>query len=173
MRFRLRWLLLAALLLTGLWYYRSPRRAWDRFMRGIVLAQEADLVATIDFPVLRDNLRQQLSAALQRGTAPDLMARAGSVVVDQMVAQVVTPRGLTSLVTAFGTPSDDPDGQDREPGGTVTSFHYRGPSTVEVRVRPADADDTAGGIFTFTRSGLHWRLTRIWSDRLSPLGDRQ
>lgn len=171
MRIRLRWLVMAALLLTGVWYLYTPRRAWDRFMRGIVLAQPKDMDATIDFDALRDNLRQDLRIALQRNDAGDLATQVGGALLDQLVAQTVTPRGLTALVTAFGTRTPTAADRDSLNAITVTTFHYRGPSTVEVRVHPASTDAQGAGVFTFTRSGLHWRLTRIWSDRLARLGD--
>jgi hypothetical protein len=171
MRIRLRWLVMAALLLTGVWYLYTPRRAWDRFMRGIVLAQPKDMDATIDFDALRDNLRQDLRAALQRNGSSDLVLRASGALLDQLVAQTVTPRGLTSLVTAFGTRTPQAADRDSLDAITVTTFHYRGPSTVDVRIRPASADAQGAGVFTFTRSGLRWRLTRVWSDRLARLGD--
>jgi len=163
-----RWLLVAAVLLTGIWYVTSPRRAWDRFLGAIVMGQEAELQATIDFPTLRDNLRVDLRAAMSQRS--DLSGAIGGVLVDQLVSGIVTPLGLTRLVTAFGTRSPSAADRDSLDARTVTSFRYRGPSTVDVRLRAASADPSSAGVFTFTRSGLRWRLTRIWSDRLPTMG---
>lgn len=83
----------------------------------------------------------------------------------------MTPQGLGSLVTAFGMRTPGAADRDTLDARTVTSFRYRGPSTVDVRIRAASADPNEAGVFTFTRQGLQWRLTRIWGSSLSRLGD--
>ncbi len=164
-----RWLLLGAVFLAGIWYVYTPRRAWDRFLRGVVFAQEGDLQATVDFPTLRDHLRRDLRAGLAHQSS--MPATAMGPVVDQLVGQVMTPRGFASVVTAFGMRIPGAADRDTFDARTVTSFRYRGPSTVDVRIRAASADPSDAGVFTFTRQGIQWRLTRIWGSRLTRLGD--
>jgi hypothetical protein len=168
---RFRWLLLALVLLTGVWYYLTPRRAWDDFLEAIVTGQEARLQATIEFPILRDNLKGDLRAALEgrvQGEAPVLAGLSG-VLIDPLVNATVTPQGLARLVTGFGTRTPHPDEADSLAAGSETSWHYRSPSRVDVRVRARGADPIDAGIFTFQRFGLSWRLVRIWSERLATL----
>lgn len=164
-----RWLLLGAVLLTGIWYLYTPRRAWDRFLQGVVLADPSELQATVDFPTLRDQLRRDLEAGL--ASRSSLAAATAGPIVDQLIAQVMTPRGLASLVTAFGMRTPEAADRDTLDARTVTSFRYRGPSTVDVHIRAASADPEDSGVFTFTRQGLQWRLTRIWGSGLTRLGD--
>jgi hypothetical protein len=58
------------------------------------------------------------------------------------------------------------------PENVVTSFRYKSPSRVDVRIRSAESTDANAGVLTFTRSALTWRLTRITSDRLMSAGSR-
>lgn len=168
MRRILRWLLPLAVLLIGVWYVTSPRRAWDHFLHAIVTGQESELQATIDFPELRSNLRRDIRTAL--ASRPGVPAALTGPLADQIIATAVTPRGLSRLVTAFGTRTPDPTDIDSLEASTVTSFRYRSPSRVEVRIRPTGADPEQSGIFTFSRSGIHWRLTRISGSSLPTLG---
>lgn len=168
---RLRWLLLLLVLATGAWYLWSPRRAWDNFLQAIVVGSEADLQDTIEFPILRDNLKRDLRAALEdrvTGDAPLATGLAGAI-IDPLVNLTVTPQGLANLVTGFGTRTPEPGEADSLAAGTVTDFRYRGPSRVDVRVGARGGDPEDAGIFTFRRFGLSWRLVRIWSDQLANL----
>lgn len=164
-----RWLLLGAVLLTGIWYLYAPRRAWDRFLSAAVFGQEGPLQEAVDFPTLRGHLREDLRAAMARKSP--LTALTLGPVVDQLVEHVLTPRGLTSVVTAFGMRTPEAADRDTLDARTETSFHYRGPSTVDVRIRAASAPDAEAGVFTFTRQGLRWRLTRIGGSGLTHLGE--
>lgn len=171
MRHPIRWLLLVTLLLTGFWFYRAPRRAWDRFNRALLTGQEAELTATIDFPQVRDHLKEDLRTAIGHSSSgASLPAAVIGALAEQVVSLVVTPQGLSQLVTEFGTrrPSADTN------GGIATAsevdFRYRGVSRVDVALRSGTDAEPADGLFTFTRSGLSWRLTRVWSDRLNPTG---
>jgi hypothetical protein len=170
---RLRWLLLVLVLAIGGWYAWSPRHAWDRFLGALVSGREAELQATIDFPILRDNLRHDLRTALVRKSGSDSPIASGisGALVNSVVDMTVTPQGIARLVTGFGTRTPRPEDADSIRVGTETAFHYRSPSRVDVRVWPRGDDEQDGGIFTFERSGLSWRLVRIWSDRLADQRD--
>lgn len=166
---RLRWLLLFLVLATGAWYYRAPRRAWDRFLHALVTGREADLQAAIEFPILRDNLKRDLRAVVEdrAGDASGFAAGVAGAMIDPLVNTTITPQGLERLVTGFGTRTPEPGEADSLAAGTETAFRYRGPSRVDVRVWASGGDSDKAGIFTFRRFGLSWRLVRIWSDRLA------
>lgn len=161
-----RWLLLFAVLIIGAWYVVAPRRAYDRFLRALLTGSEAELVATVDFPRVRDNLKQDLAPALERA-AGGVGAALGGVFVEQAVNSVLTPTGLAQLVNGFGSLRTRRNEAPAEDARTVTSFRYRSPSRVEVRIRSSTDPASGAGILTFSRTALSWRLTRITSDALT------
>jgi hypothetical protein len=169
---RFRWILLLVVLLATGWYIWSPRRAWDRFLTALVTGDEQLLSATVDFPTVRENLREDLRTALAAapGSSGNLSTAVLGVLTDQVVNVAVTPQGLSDLLAGLATAQPGADTKD----GIITQtarFRYRGPSRVDIAVGTSDAPDDAKGILTFSRSGLSWRLTRVWSDRLTTHGE--
>ena len=152
---------LALLLLIALggWYYQSPSSARDRFLRALALGDEVTLEQSVDFPAVRNNLRDDLMALASRNVrlAPQLDA----ATIDPLLDVVVSPAGLEQLVNSFGIRPVEEEQQ------TVMSYHYRSASRVDVRIRSSVDAESAAGIFTLERSGASWRLVRIWSDRLA------
>jgi len=163
------WLVLAALTLSVVWYLVTPRRAWERFNRALAIGSEAELEAAINYPILRDNLKRDLRGAIDLRTKVPLPAGdLAGILIDPMVDAAITPAGLARLVTGFGVRRVA--GAEMDPfGRAVTRFRYRPPSRVDVRVWPEGSSPADGGIFTFQRSGLTWRLVRVWSDRIARL----
>jgi hypothetical protein len=160
-------LFLAAILITGVWYLWTPRRAWDRFLTAVVMADMPRLQEAVDFPILRSHLRDDIEASLVRRSGSGLGATLAAGLVTQMVNVAVTPRGMAQLITGFGTRTPRPGDVDSVEARTDLSFRYRSPSRVDVHLRPAGDDSSAAGVVTLTRSGLTWRVTRISSDRLT------
>lgn len=154
-----------ALLVTGVWYYVAPRRAYDRFLQGVAFGNEAELEATVDFPVLRMNLREDLRKGLEGRARSGIGATAAIALLGGLVDAAVTPEGLSQIVTGFGTRLPGPGAADSLTGNTITSYRYRAPSQVDVVLYPAGKTADDGGVLTFTRSGLTWKLTRAWSPR--------
>ena len=161
----LRWTLLIALVLTGAWFYWTPRRAYDRFIHAVAFANESELEATVDFPLLRMNLREDLRKGIQVRAGAGMGAGAATAMLSGLVEAAVTPEGLSQIVTGFGTRIPGPEAADSLVGNTVTSFRYRALSRVDVVLYPAGKTAEEGGVLTFTRSGLTWKLTRAWSPR--------
>ena len=92
--------------------------------------------------------------------------------MEQAVNSVLTPTGLSQLVTGFGSVRRSAADVSETLGDVVTTYRYRSPSRVEVELRPAGDPDATAGVLTFTRSALSWRLTRLSSDRLMTDGNR-
>ena len=161
----LRWTLLIVLVLTGVWYYLAPRRAYDRFLQAVAFGNEAELEATVDFPLLRMNLREDLRKGIEARARSGLGATVATAMLGGLVDAAVTPEGLSQIVTQFGTRLPGPDAADSLTGTAVTSYRYRAPSQVDVVLYPAGKTADDGGVLTFTRSGLTWKLTRAWSPR--------
>lgn len=161
---RFPWLVLLVLVIVAAWYWTAPRRTWDRFLRAVAVGDAAALEQVVDFPSVRTHLKSDLRVALDtrnsslpRGATPVL----GGVVIDPLVDMIVSPGGLEQLVTSFGT--RDTDLAQR----TVVSFRYRSLSRVDIHIRSSVDPEREAGVFTFERSGATWRLSRVWSDRLT------
>jgi hypothetical protein len=161
----LRWTLLIALVLTGAWYYEAPRRAYNRFIQAVAFGNEAELDATVDFPQLRMNLREDLRKGIEARARTGVGATIAIGMLGGLVDAAVTPEGLSQIVTQFGTRLPGPGAADSLVGNTVTAFRYRALSQVDVVLYPAGKTAESGGVLTFTRSGLTWKLTRAWSPR--------
>ncbi len=160
--------LLLGVVLAGVWYHQAPRRAWDRFNRALILGSESELHRTVDFPILRDNLKRDLRVAFESGAGTSNAALGGiaGALIDPMVDATLTPQGMARVLTIFGTRRGDPNTESSLLQTGRTSFRYRSPSRVDVLVQPADGEPSSGGIFTLARSGFTWQVVRIWSDRL-------
>lgn len=166
----LRWLLVLAVALVAVWYWIAPHRAYDRLLRAVAFGSQPELEATVDFAAVREHLHTDLSAAMTRRSGRGLGQAMVSAVLDQAVDAVLTPAGLSNIVTGFGTRAADGSLADTVEARTDVSFHYRSLSRVDVHIRPAGEPDDRSGILTFTRDGVRWRLTRIWSERLLNAG---
>ncbi len=161
----LRWTLLLALVVTGVWFYVTPRRTYDRFLQGVAFGNEAALEATVDFPLLRMNLREDLRQGIEARVRTGIATTAAIAMLGGLVDAAVTPEGLSQIVTQFGTRTPGADAADSLAGKANTAFRSRGVSQVDVLLYPAGKTADDGGVLTFTRSGLTWKLTRVWSPR--------
>lgn len=162
----LRWLLVLLVLLAGAWFWVAPHRAYDRLMRAIAFGSREELAVVVDFPAVREQLHTDLAAAMTRRGQRGLGEAVVSTILDQALDAVLTPSGLSNIVTGFGTRTPNGALADTVEARTDVSFHYRSLSRVDVHIRPRGEPDAQSGILTFTRDGVRWRLTRIWSERL-------
>jgi hypothetical protein len=162
----LRWILLVVIVATAAWYYIAPRRAYDRFLKAIAFGNAEELEATVDFPMLRMHLREDLRAGLERSTGKGPGATVALSMLGALVDAAVTPEGLNQIITGFGMRDLSDVQPDSLAGGAATAFRYRSPSRVDVVLHPVGSATDAGGTLTFLRKGLSWKLTRAWSPKL-------
>jgi hypothetical protein len=162
-------LLVVILAAVATWYHQAPRKTWDRFNRALILGSESELHRTVDFPILRDNLKRDLRVAFESSSGNSSAALGGlaGALIDPMVDATLTPQGMARVLTVFGTRRGDPATESSLLQAGRTSFRYRSPSRVDILVHAEDAEPSSGGIFTLARSGFSWRLVRIWSHRLA------
>ncbi len=169
----LRWFLLLAVIITGAWFYLAPRRAYDRFLKAIAFGNAEELDATVNFPVLRRHLREDLRTGLERTAGKGPGATVALSMLGVLVDAAVTPEGLNQIITGFGTRVSSSFEADTLSRGAETSHRYRSLSRVDVVLHPVGTTTGAGGTLTFSRDGLSWKLTRAWSPRLlAPGSDR-
>ncbi len=155
-----RWLLLVGLIAVGSWYWFAPRRSYDRFLHAVAYADPAELDATIDFPQLRLNMREDIQAGLRRSGGTNLGTAITGAFLGTLVDAAVAPDGLAQILTGFGTRTITEAEAESLRESATTSFRYRSLSTVDVVLHPAGKPDQDGGILTFARSGLSWKLVR-------------
>ena len=170
-RIRLRWLVGAAVVLSGIWYAVAPHRAYDALLRALAARDTDALHQIVDFDALKQNFRRDFTVALEHDAAsrPDSLTRKMMNMIDPMVETALTAQGLAQIAVSLATATDtlaSVTGADQRP---VTSFRYQSPVRVDVRVRPAGVPESQTGIFTFTLGGHGWRLTRVWSERIASL----
>lgn len=162
----LTWLLLLLVVLVATWFWVAPHRAYDRLLQAVAFGSEPGLAASIDFPVVRAHLKDDIAAAVARRSRSRIGGAVTAAFLDQAVDATLTPSGLADLITAFGTRTPRRGAADTLVAGTDVTFRYQSLSRVDIHVRPEGDSDANAGILTLTREGTSWRLTRIWSEQL-------
>lgn len=125
----------------------------------------------IDFPSVRQSLKDQLNALFAKKMAEDeemrdnpfaaLGAMFAGAVVDRMMDAYVTPSGITLLMSGE-TPEIDEDretdiGEDHGPFRNA-SKSYESHDKFVVRVEEETGEETK---FVLRRQGISWKLTEI------------
>lgn len=125
-------------------------------------AQDADaLAARIEFPSLRENIKQQLNRAMVREldalARHSPMARIGSafgaVVVDRLVDQQLSPAGLANMMRG----GERGRRSDRELFENA-SMSYLSWQQFSIRLPSGNGRDAE---FILSRRGMGWKLTNI------------
>jgi hypothetical protein len=124
----------------------------------------------IEFPSVRQSLKDQMNAMLMKEMAKDEMkdnpfaafgAALGGVMVDKMVEAYVTPAGITQLMAG-----ENPQPTERgKPGGSSArkplsdaSMSYESLNKFVVKVKGNNDEE---GKFVLRRRGMSWKLTEI------------
>jgi hypothetical protein len=137
---------------------------------GIQDQDSEKLASYIDFPALRENLKEQFSAYVMQQASTDLKGNPfaafgmllGAKIVDSAVDSFVTPSGLSKI--AAGKNPQDSSGMPQSSGPeTVEPFKnarysYDSPSRFSAWVRLENGGDAR---FVLSRDGLSWKLTNI------------
>ena len=137
-------------------------------LKSGVEARDAEAVAEcVDFPALRQNLKDQLQAALakridsQQNPLAALAANLAVTFADPVVDRLITPQGLAELMAGQKPPLASSEPSTPAPPAKKpledASFGYESFDEFVVSV------PSAGGAirFVLTRSGLSWKLSRI------------
>ncbi len=95
--------LLAALLLI---YLASPYISFWRFTKVLRAKDRSAMQSYVDFPAVRESLKEQLRAKIPKSDAPaatpdrfaGLLERLAPALIDQLVDAFITPDGLAALI---------------------------------------------------------------------------
>ncbi len=147
----------------------GPYRTLKGIQTAIAFGDANGLNEYVDFPILRQNLKQQLdsransqvNAALPGGFLSRLAAGVATSVVDASIDAIVTPTGLNQLIL----------------GASLVSGHLQGATsgTLAQRFENGRSSFESTDTFTFsiaataqreltlvlTRNGLSWQLTNM------------
>ncbi|HTK35080.1 MAG TPA: DUF2939 domain-containing protein [Caulobacteraceae bacterium] len=140
------------------------------------------LAAMVDFPAVREDLKDQLSARIDAALSKDrspfgaLGALLGPSVVDQVVDAAVTPEGVAAIVrsgraplselsarkTALPPPPETapppPAAASLAPAKARTRFAYTGLNSFKATSVSKDGAELG---WVLERRGLNWKLARI------------
>jgi len=148
----------------------SPHLAMRRLGEALQSGDPVELERRVDFPVLRQNLKQQLNAAVLERAGGDVVENPiGAVVmglatlfVDGMVEAFVTPSGLATLASGRlpAHPGEPPDAD--EPARRDPFANARTSRDALDRFSIWVPDDEGREIrFVLSLSGLSWRLSNV------------
>lgn len=124
----------------------------------------------IDFPSVRQSLKDQMNAMFMKEMAKDEMkdnpfaalgAAFAGVMVDKMVEAYVTPAGITQLMAGEKPkPSEgrESDGSSRRKPLSDSSMSYESLDKFVVKVKGGTGEE---GRFVLRRRGIGWKLTEI------------
>ena len=162
--------LLVLAIVLALAYLASPYVSLWFFSRAIKANDRAALESFVDFPSVRQSLKEALRGRLpsdqakNKDTISGLVARLAPSLIDQLVDAFVTPEGLAALIS---DPALARDAKAKDPSTLlrvqtqkselnwqrVRYAFFTGPTTFAV--------DIEGTKLHFGLSGLRWRLQRI------------
>lgn len=174
-----------AAVLALVWAFVSPFQAFAALAEAARVGDRDKLAAMVDFPAVREGLKDQLNArlttalrtdpALSQGPFGALGALLGPTVVDQVVDAAVTPDGVAAIVRSGRAPLSDlgagraalpppPETVAPEAPATTprkkTRLAYTDLNHVRATTFSRDASQTPL-IWELERRGLGWKLVRI------------
>lgn len=161
-------LLLVVLALVG-WVGAGPYWVTAEIREGIRQGDTAKLERHVDFPQVRDSLKQQLSASITARAEEEsrdnpfaqMAAGIALALVDGMVDAFVTPAGLAGLSSGKaggGASSPGVDGEPRPEPFRNARYTWESHDSFAIRIPAENGEDV---IFLLTRAGLQWQMTRI------------
>jgi hypothetical protein len=167
-------LILVLLLALGGAYALSPLFAFQQLKQAAQTGDRERLEALVDFPAVREDLKSQVDSKAVKlarqasgiGYLPAMIAgRLGAKVGDMAVDKVVTPEGITEIVTvgraAHGGYKDSTgDGKAAHPA-TVVHYGYLTPDRFRIGIAPADAPEEQIGLIMDRRGLFSWRVEQI------------
>jgi hypothetical protein len=158
-----------ALVAAASFVVSGPFRTLKGLQTAIAFGDSNGLGEYVDFPTLRQNLKQQLNAraseqvnaALPNGFLSRLAAGVATGVVDASVDTLVTPTGLNKLILGASLVSGQLQG---ETNGTLAQRFDNGRSSFESTDKftfSVSATTNRDVTLVLTRNGLNWQLTNV------------
>lgn len=171
----------AVILCTAAYVYAMPFITVYQIRLSLEQRDPAALAEHVDFPQLRENVKTQISAAMMRKMGENLLQNPlgtfalglGSKVTDSLVDVMVTPAGVTRLLTGKDWVDSVKKGElpeiSPEPAAAAkplagARYGYDNWSEFSVYLPDGKPDEHGkeGEIrFVLARAGFSWKLTNI------------
>ncbi len=164
-----RWLPASALALLLLYLAAAPYVTAYR-LKAAAERHDADVLARlVDFPLLRQNLKDQMAHRVARELGADLDANPlaalgvglGGLLAEAAVDAYVTPEGVIELMRGrvqYQAADGERPRRERTTPFAHVSMSYAGLNSFQIIVLDDTGPDRR---FVLSRQGLHWRLTNI------------
>jgi len=164
------WIGVVILVLVVGYAAAGPYLTISAIKTGIVEKDSEKLSENIDFPTLRQNIKEHLNAEMMKSAATELKdnpfaalaAGLATKMVDGIVDSFVTPSGLAALMEGK-KPSKEGNGGNPSPpkkGDLFKNARYSYDSTSKFSIWvPNDKGEEAR--FILKREGLSWKLVNI------------
>jgi hypothetical protein len=154
-------LLVAAAALFAAWYYASPFYAMYALRDAAQSGDESALESSVDFPLLRENLKAELRERIAGENANDLGAlgaRIGAVIAGPVIDGLVTPEAIATIVRQGDVlPHDGGDPGQAAPASGEAEWTVNHDGLSRFTAQPS----TGGTALVFERRGLEWKLVGI------------
>lgn len=156
-------------------YIASPYYTVYRLDRGLQEKDQEAIRERIDFESLRSSLKDQINGRMmsemsKKEDIKDNPLAAGFALflapklIDGMIDTVVSPAGVTALLSEGDTPEDAPQGNTSSVSKTerpaIAYAFFEGIDQFKVILKKKDSDDTIR--LRLERQGLGWKLTKVW-----------
>lgn len=163
---------IAAAAVVG-YYFASPFVAMDALKSAARTGDRSRLDQLVDFPVLRANLKGELSTKLMKSAGGDsssggeALAAVGSLVapalVGRLVDRYVTPDAVVHMITTASVPNGAPVGGAAPSQAGKVSAATSYVDLDHFRVKLVDADDPKNQVSLILerRDLFRWKLIRI------------
>ena len=176
-------LLLIGLLLVAGAYAASPLLAFSQLKEAARTGDHDRLEALVDFPAVRENLKQQVDSKAVRAArgasgisypVVAILGRLGAALGDKAVDKLVTPASISAMVTlgearrghrskdkTDATDAAPPAEAAASPPNVVTRYAYLTPDRFRVAVAPASRPNTAVALILDRKGLFSWRVEEI------------
>lgn len=144
---------------------QAPYRTVDALEHALLTGDQDQLNETVDFPKLRQNLKDQLNAiiAADMSTSEDasgldlLSAGWATTMIDKLIDAFVTPEAIVNMMQGKAPGETGGDQQQPESLFEDAEFGYDSTSTFIVTM----TEDDQVTRLVLERYGLNWKLTNI------------
>jgi len=156
-------LALGVLVLGAAAFYSAPYLVLWRMRGAVERGDAAAISAHVNFPLLRENLKGSLSAAMTQRSERQSSAGVSAfgallagAIVEPMVDAMVTPEAVAKMMRGQ---KPTQNGAAALPTELATDMGYEDLSTFVVTTKRPEQPDGVSAVFT--RDGLSWKLSAV------------